>query len=643
MTTQTEENYTFKAEVKQLLHILAHSLYKEQEIFLRELISNASDALTRLHFETLTNRNVLDPDAELAIWIEVPEVEEDTPKKIIVKDSGIGMTRDELVQNLGTIAQSGAREFLMKLENGSEIDPSDVIGQFGVGFYSVFMVAEEVRVISRSYQLDAEPATWISDGGETFHLEEADKSDRGTEIHITLKSDAAELASDWKLRQVVKKHSDFVRYPIYIGEDAANQQESLWRQQPSSVENEDYKKFYQEMTLDFEEPIQTIHFSSDAPVNLRALLFVPSKREPSILAKRKEPGVMLYSHNVLIQEYCTDLLPTWLAFVDGVVDSEDISLNVSRETVQSNRIMRQLAKTVKSRVIRELKKMGSKEEEKYATFWSEFSRTFKEGVATDPSAKDEILPFFRYHSSKSDDKLTSLEDYVGRMPDTQEEIYYVLGNSKQSVAHSPHLDPFKARDIEVLYWVDPLDALIAPSMQEYQGKKFRNIDEADIELPELEEEETEETEESAISEPTLNRFIGRCVTTLGDRVTEVRISKVLKDSPVRLVAPENETGRGSSMDRISRLLNQDYEVPQRILEVNRNHPLIVSLARIVTHTPQSDVVNLAIEQLYDSALVQEGLHPDPTTMLPRIQQLMTMATTHEASDLPADVAFDEEE
>ncbi len=618
-----ETSYTFKAEIKQLLQILVHSLYKEHDIFLRELVSNASDALTRLQFEMLTNRNVVDAEAELAIRIEIPEVEEGAPKKLIIKDSGIGLTKDELIQNLGTIAQSGARQFLEKLEDGSEITPEDVIGQFGVGFYSVFMVAKEVEVVSRSHKPRAKAAKWISDGGESFRVESADKSDRGTEIHITLRKDAEEFANDWKIKQIVKKHSDFVRFPVYVGEDQANQQEPLWRKRPSNIEAVDYNNFYRQMTMEFEEPITHIHFSSDAPVNVRTLLFVPAKREPGILASRKDPGVMLYSHNVLIQEYCTDLLPDWLGFIDGVVDSEDLPLNVSRETVQNNVLMRQLGKMIKGRVLRELKKLAKNDQEKYETFWGEFGRVLKEGVAIDPAAKDDVMPFFRYKSSTSDDALVSLDEYIERMGDEQEEIYYVLGDDDQSVANSPHLDPFKARDIEVLYWTDPLDAFIAPGMQEYQEKKFKNIDDASLELPEL--EETEDEQEPAIEDPAFNAFVGQCVTTLGEKVTEVRESKVLKDSPVRLVSPEGAENR--EMDRIQRMLNKDYEVPKRIMEINRNHALVVNLANLVSNNPDSELIDLGIEQLYDSALVQEGLHPNPASMLPRIQKLLEMATS----------------
>jgi molecular chaperone HtpG len=569
----------------------------------------------------LTNPDVLDPEAELAIHIDVVEGEDDQ-KTLVIKDSGIGMTREELITNLGTIAQSGAREFLKKVQE-SDAKASEIIGQFGVGFYSVFMAAEEVRVVSRSYQKDAEAAVWISSGGDEFEVEEADKDDRGTEIHIKLKNDADEFANEWSLKQIVKRHSDYVGYPIYVGEGQANQQESLWRKSPSSVEEDAYKQFYQQFSLDFEDPLATIHLSSDAPLHVRALLFVPSKREKSILSPRKEPGVKLYSHNVLIQEYCQDIFPKWLEFVDGVVDSEDLPLNVSRETIQNTRLMRQLGKTLRRRVLKELEDTAEKEPDKYQKFWEQFGRTFKEGLATDPTDKDEMLPFFRFYSSKSDGKLTSLDAYIERMPEEQTDIYYVLGDDRKSVANSPHLDPFKARDLEVLYWVDPLDPFIAPMLNVYNEKQIRNIDDANLELPEVEDQETPEDEGEETAEADFNRFIGRCVTTLGDRVTQVRASKVLRNSPVRLVSPDD--AQNQAMQRIYRMVEQDYEIPKKIMEINRRHPLIASLAHLVTEEPENVLIDLSIEQLYDSALVQEGLHPDPAGMLPRIQQLMELA------------------
>ncbi|MDX1686573.1 MAG: molecular chaperone HtpG [Candidatus Promineifilaceae bacterium] len=654
MTTKEKtasDSYRFQAEIRQLLNILVHSLYQDREIFLRELISNASDALTRMHFEMLTEHDVRDPELELAIYLEVEERDEE--KWLIVRDTGVGMTREELVENLGTIAQSGARAFLEQVKEG-EKRPSDIIGQFGVGFYSVFMVAEEVSVVSLSYRPDAEAAAWISSGDDQFRVEPAAKEERGTEIHIKLKQDGAdaeasddvgddatEFASEWRLREIVKRYSDFVTYPIYLDDEQINQQESLWRKSPSEVEEEAYDDFYQQMTMDFQEPLATIHLHSDAPVHVRALLFVPASRDRGVLAARKEPGVKLYSHNVLIQEFNTDLLPKWLSFVDGVVDSEDLPLNISRETVQSNRFMRALARILRKRVVRTLEEMAEEEEEKYTRFWNAHKRTIKEGLATEPSDVNDVLPLLRFHSSKSKEKLTSLDAYVERMPEEQKAIYYVLGDDVGSVARSPHLDPFRDRDLEVLYWVDPLDPFIAPLVNKYKEKPLKNVDDADLELPEMEAEEAEGEGEAPTAPPIegadFNRLVGRFVTTLDERVLEVRESKVLRHSPVRLVSPQDAADR--EFQRIYRYLDQEYEIPKKILEVNRRHPLIANLATLVTAEPDAPVIDLTIEQLFDSALVQEGLHPNPAEMLPRIERLMEIAAGEQA---PA-VAAEEEE
>lgn len=643
-TEQTApDSYRFQAEIRQLLNILVHSLYQDREIFLRELISNASDALTRMHFEMLTDHDVRDPELELAIYLQVEERDGET--WLIVRDTGVGMTREELVENLGTIAQSGARAFLEQVKE-SEKRPSDIIGQFGVGFYSVFMVADEVRVVSLSHRPEAEAAVWISSGDDRFRVKPAEKKERGTEIQIKLKQDGAdvdaperrgagddagddamEFASEWRLKEVVKRYSDFVTYPIYLGDEQINRQESLWRKSTTAVEEDAYHNFYQQMTMDFQEPLATIHLHSDAPVHIRALLFVPASRDRGVLAARKEPGVKLYSHNVLIQEFNTDLLPKWLSFVDGVVDSEDLPLNISRETVQSNRFMRALARILRKRVVRTLEEMASEETEKYTRFWTAHKRTIKEGLATEPSDVNDVLPLLRFHSSQSEEQLTSLDAYVTRMPEEQEAIYYVLGDDVGSVARSPHLDPFRARGLEVLYWVDPLDPFIAPLVNDYRDRPLQNVDDADLELPQLDEEkgkgEGDTPSLPPIEEADFNRLIGRFVTTLDQRVLEVRESKVLRHSPVRLVSPQDAADR--EFQRIYRYLDQEYEIPKKILEVNRRHPLIANLAVRVTAEPEAPVIDLTIEQLFDSALVQEGLHPNPAEMLPRIQRLMELA------------------
>lgn len=619
-------DYRFQAEIRQLLHILVHSLYQEREIFLRELISNASDALTQMRFELLTNQAVVDPDAELAIHLRVEE--RDGEKWLYVRDSGVGMTREEIVENLGTIAQSGARAFLQRLDEG-EVSAGDVIGQFGVGFYSVFMAADLVRVVSRSYRPEAEAVAWISRGDDSFQVEPAEKPDRGTEIQIKLRQDADEFASAWRLREIVKRHSDYVSYPIYLDGEQLNQQRPLWRRSPNEVEAGEYNSFYQQLTRDFEEPLAAIHVHADAPVHVRALLFIPAVRDRGILAARTEPGLMLYSHNVLIQPYNTDLLPRWLSFVDGVVESEDLPLNVSRETVQSNRFMRQLGKVLQRRVIRRLEEMGADEPDKYARFWQQHSRTLKEGLAMEPTTVAEAIPLLRFYSSRSTDALVSLDDYIGRMAEGQEAIYYVLGDDISSAARSPHLDPFRARDIEVLYWIDPIDPFIAPLLTEYRETPIRNVEDADLALP---EEAEEDQAGEVVPEPDFNRLVGRFVKVLGDRVQEVRASQVLKESPVRLVTPEGTPNREAQ--RIYRYLDPQYEVPRKILELNRRHPLIADLAHLATTQPEAPLLDLSVEQLYESALVQEGLHPNPADMLPRIERLMAIA---------ARVARDEEE
>ncbi len=614
----------FKAEIAQLLDILVHSLYKERDIFLRELVSNAADALTRMQFELLTNQDVLDADAELAIRIELADDGEH--KVLIVKDSGVGMTKDELIENLGTIAQSGAREFIQRLEKDEE-NPADIIGRFGVGFYSAFMVADEIRVISRSYRRRAKAAAWVSQGGESFQIEEAQKEDRGTEIHLRLKKEAEEFSDNYSLKQIVKKYSDYVGYPIYVAGEKANQQLPLWKKRPAEVEDEEYKRFYQQHTMDFEEPLATIHFASDAPLHVRALLFIPANREKSVLNLRKEPGIELFSHNVLIQEYCQDLLPRWLDFIYGIVESEDLPLNVSRESIQNTRVMRQLAKSIRKRVLRELRQMATDGSEQYSKFWRQYERPLKEGLAAEPDAKDEMLPLFRFYSSRSEGELTTLDEYVANMPDDQEEIYYVLGEDEKTVAFSPHLDPFKARQIEVLYWVNPIDPFIAPILTEYNGKKFRNVDDAGVDIFGDVTSSEDGEQENLIEEADFNLLVGRFVTTLGERVLEVRQSTILKDSAIRLVSPADSPDR--DMQRLYKYLDQEYQVPKKILEVNRNHALIANLAHLVTADPGDAIINLTIEQLYENALVIEGLHPNPVSMMPRIQTILELAVENE--------------
>jgi len=616
------ESLEFKAEVQQLLHILSHSLYTEREIFLRELISNASDALNRVQFEMLTNHNVLDPDAELAIRIDFDA----EAKTLTVSDTGIGMTREELIENLGTIAHSGAMAFLKKLEAEQRL--GDIIGQFGVGFYSVFMVADKVTVTSRSYLPEAQAWTWSSCGDNTYTISPAEKKERGTTIEIALKEDAAEFASEWRLEQIIKKHSNYISFPIYVKDKIVNQQTALWRKSPNEITAEEYAEFYRQLTLDYEKPLLHLHIVTDAPVDIRSVLYVPRSRERGIFRLRTDYGLRLYSRKVLIQENNKDMLPEYLRFIEGVVDSADIPLNVARESVQSSRAMGHIKKALRGRVLKALKELGDEKPDDYKIFWEAFGAFIKEGVATDFGGRDDLLPLLRFPTSKSNGALIALSEYVARMREGQTAIYYILGDDLNTVARSPHLDAFKARDLEVLYLVDPLDAFMVQSLREYEGKPLKNVDDPDLQLPDVAEDQSDRETAAELPAEVFGKLLLRFKNVLGERIKDVRESKVLKDSPCRLVSPDS--GPEREMQRVRRLIEQDYEVPLKIIEINRSHPLIQNLARLVETQFANPLIDTTIEQLYENLLLLEGLHPNPAQMVPRIQTLLEQAVATSA-------------
>ncbi len=618
------QSMEYRTEVKQLLDILAHSLYTDRDIFLRELISNASDSLNRLQFEMLTNEEVYGADQELAITL-TPDAEAGT---LTVSDSGIGMNRDELIENLGTIAHSGARAFIDSAKEGKR-SLEEIIGQFGVGFYSVFMVAAEVSVISRSYRPEDTAWEWRSTGDSQFTLQPAQKDDRGTTIVITLKDDATEFANAWRIEQIVKKHSDYVSFPIHLkdgDEDrVVNRQTALWRQSPSEVDGDEYDDFYKQLSYDTENPLSHIHVVADAPVNLRSILFIPSRLDKGLLQLRPDHGLRLYSRKILIQEYNKDLLPEYFQFVEGVVDSEDLPLNVSREMVQSNPVLRQMRRALTGRVNRELKSMAAERAEDYATFWREFGAFIKQGIATDMAERDSLLQLLRFQTSKSGDSLVSVKEYAERMPEDQESIYYVLGGSIASVQRSPHLDYFRAHDIEVVYFVDPIDGYMTAMLSEIEGKQLQNVDDADLELPE-EEESEKETEQ--LDSDAFGRLLVRFKDVLGERVKDVRESKQLVNSPCRLVSPEDSFER--DLERLRRLTEEEYETPAKLMELNRRHPIIVNLAHALQRHPDAPIINATIEQLLDNALMLDGIVEHPVDMVDRIQLLMEQAIASSA-------------
>jgi HSP90 family molecular chaperone len=606
------ESLSFKAETRQLLNILIHSLYKDREVFLRELLSNASDALNRVRFELLTEHQVLEPGAELCIHITA-----DKEKRLLtIQDTGIGMAREEIIENLGTIAHSGARKF-MEATRDQKTDFSQVIGQFGVGFYSVFMVAESVQVTSRSFRPRARAVSWLARGEDNYEVSIAEMTSRGTKVEIKLKEDASEFADEFRLKEIIHKHSDYIGFPIYLGDakEPVNKRISLWRTPKQEVTADQYKEFYRQSTLDFDDPLLHIHLVTDVPVQLYALLYIPGKGERSIFSLRKEDGLKLYSRNILIDEYNKNLLPEYLRFVQGVVDSEDLPLNVSRETIQSSSLMDRLKKVLANQVVKDLETLAAKEPEKFQQFWKEFGNYIKQGVAMVPAEADQLYPLLRFKTNLHPEAWNSLVDYTGRMKPDQKVIYYIVGDDPKSVLRSPHLEPFQAQELEVLLLTEPMDSFMLMGFKKYKDFDLKNA--AQAELP---EKATEEAKSEKIADNDFQALAKRFKEVLGERVTDVRATSRLSDSVARLVDPDGAPN--PEMQRVYKYLGREFEQPKKILELNPSHSILKNLLKLESGAA---LQSLIIEQIFESALLVEGLHPDPSGMVPRLQQIMEAA------------------
>ena len=632
-TEITGEKHEFQTEIQKLLQIIIHSLYQNREIFLREVVSNASDALNKLRFEQLTNQNIYDKEAKLKIDITYDE----KAKTITVSDTGIGMTKQELIKNLGTVASSGSLEFLENLKsqqngvngaNGSDsssLADLDIIGQFGVGFYSAFMVADKVVVRSHSFKPDSEGAEWESDGAGTFVVRDYSAKDtRGTDVIIHLKEeDANDYLSEYKIKNIVTKFSDYVPFPFYVqGKDeVVNKQESLWRKDPESVTEEEYEKFYQHVSGAYDKPSYRITYSIDAPIQFRTVLFFPEKKNRNLFMPEPEWGLKLYSHNVLIQEKSKDLMPVYFRFIKGVVDSEDIPLNVSRETVQMNKILERIKKSLTNKIISEIAKLAKKEPDKYKKFWEEFGVFIKEGVASDYANKDKLSKLLRFKSSKiADDEYTSLDDYISRMKDGQEKIYYLIGDNLDVVKSSPHLEFYKDKEFEVLYLVEAIDGFVMMNVRDFEGKNFESIDQASPEESKPEDKKEEKKDED---KDEFDKLLDRFKTVLGDKVEGVQFTERLKESPIRLVNPK--TGLGSEMQRVYKVMDENFEIPKKIVELNKDHEIIKGLSRMYSADNNSEMVEMVINQLFENSLMQEGFLKSPGSMVGRINQIIEAA------------------
>lgn len=627
MTEFHKQKIEFKAETKKLLDILVHSLYTSREIFLRELISNASDALDKIRFESNKGTEIADKDLPLEIRINF----DDKKNTITVSDTGIGMTRDEIIANIGTIAKSGSEEFLKQLSENKDA-VNNIIGRFGIGFYSVFMVAKEVVIKTKSYKKDEVAVEWKSDGLGDYEIADIDENiKRGTTIEIQLKDDAKEFADKYRLEGIIKKHSNFISFPIYLDKDKVNTIAALWREPKSNLKKEQYDEFYKFLTYDNDEPLETIHTSVDAPIQFNALLFIPKKSYEFWRWNRDDYGLDLYVRRVLIQHQNKDLLPEYLSFVKGVVDSEDLPLNISRETLQENIIFTKIANSVTSNVLSHLIKVAKDSPERYAEFWKEHGRIFKLGYM-DFSNADKYQQLLRFNSSASKDEkeLVSLEDYVGRMMKEQKEIYYALGTSREAIDMNPHLEIFKAKGLEVLYLYDPVDEFVVSSVRKHKDFEFKSVDAADLkELEKLDDVEKKEDQTEKLSKDDEKHFdslLSKMKEILGDRVTEVKESKRLKGSPATIINPDDTMS--STMQKILKMSNQGMAMPpqKRLMEVNKDHKLIRNLLSVFKKNSKDQFIVDTTEQLYESALLLEGSLDDPHKLVNRLNKMLTEAS-----------------
>ncbi|MGA7497145.1 MAG: molecular chaperone HtpG [Isosphaeraceae bacterium] len=628
MTTATEaQKFTFQAEIKQLLHLLSHSLYQSREIAIRELVSNASDALDKMRYVALTEEAYREPGT-LEIAIDPREGE----GELIIRDNGIGMTHDELVTNLGTIAHSGSGEFLKTLSGDArkEADLS-LIGQFGVGFYSAFMVADRVQVRTRSYREET-GWLWESDGTGSFTVSPVeDPLFRGTEIILHLKQDSKDLATPGRIKEIIRRYSSFVPYLIrLVSGEVLNDQKAIWVEPKNQVTEEQYTRFYQHLTHHTEEiPLWHLHLSVDSPIQFHAVLYSPPTNLERFGFARLEHGVNLCARRILVQSDCRELLPDYLRFLRGLVDSEDLPLNVSRETLQDNTIIRRIRTSLVKGVLDRLDQLAKDQPDDFKKFSAQFGQMLKEGAIVDAMNRERIARLLRFASSLTEDPeaKVSLDDYVGRMPDDQKRIYYVGGPDLASMKKSPNLEIFRRRGLEVLYLTAPIDEFVMNALGSYGGKTLTSIDSDDLELSASGKDETAVvaggSAESKGAESGFSRVLDLFREAVGHRVREVRESKRLTDSPCCLV--NSEGGFSTQMQRLMKLANKDFPEPARILEINPSAPLVRRLCRLSANSQHDAFIKQCGLQLWSSAMILDGITPDPEDLVARVQAFMDEA------------------
>jgi len=625
MTVEAKkETLSFQTEVKQLLNLMIHSLYSNKEIFLRELVSNASDACDKLRFEALSDNALYEDDNDLGIKVEFDK----DASTVTITDNGIGMSREEVIANIGTIANSGTRKFLDNL-TGEQAKDAQMIGQFGVGFYASFIVADNVTVETRRAGLTAEHGVrWHSTGEGEFDLENINKEERGTKIILHLKKDEEEFADDWRLRSIISKYSDHISLPISMNKrddkgeltdemEAVNKASALWVRPKSEIKDEEYKEFYKHVAHDFDEPLSWLHNRVEGTQEYTTLFYLPKRAPFDMFERDQKHGIKLYVKRVFIMDDAEQLMPNYLRFIKGVVDSDDLPLNISREILQRNKHIDTIRAASIKKILGHLDKMAKNNAEDYALFWKEFGRVLKEGPAEDAGNKEKIAKLFRFASTSNDSDIedVSLDDYISRMKDGQEKLYYITGDSYAAVKNSPHLELFKKKGIEVILMHDRVDEWMMSYLSEYEGKSFVNIAKGELDLGELEDKEEKKKAEKAAKDN--ESLLKHMQESLAEKVKEVRVSTRLTDSPSCLVVEQQDMA--VSMQKI--LKQAGHEVPniEPILEINVEHPLVKRLSNEQDDDKFKDWSHL----LFDQAMLSEGGQlEDPVAFVTRMNQLL---------------------
>ncbi|MDE0297963.1 MAG: molecular chaperone HtpG [Candidatus Poribacteria bacterium] len=613
---QALEEFEYQAEMKQLLHLIVHSLYSHREVFLREVISNASDALNQVRFRQLTDKDIVSPDAPLRINISV----DSEAQTFSIADTGIGMTKEDLVDRVGTIASSGTVAFLERLKEEGKPFDANMIGQFGIGFYSVFMVTDQVVIETRHADQGSKGYRWESTGESKFTVEEFPREERGTKISFKLKDDAKEFGEEHQVNETIKKYSNFADFPIHVNGEQVNTISALWQKSKNEVTDEELEEFYKFISNDFGSILGHMHLAIEGQVNFKAMVFVPESAPFNFLRGDDLKSLQLYANRIFIQEDCKELLPEYLRFVAGVVDTEDLPLNVSREVTQSSPVMGKIKNVLTGRILSLLEDWAKNDQEKYDKFFANFGLLFKTGLSTDFGNRDRLIDLLRFESTKTEKgKFTSLKDYAAGMQEDQKEIYYLTGENREAVELNPNLEYFRKRGIEVLFFIDPADIFNIPQLHEYDEKPIKGIEAADLDL-----KSDKESEADSLTEDESKSLISLFKDTLGDKVEDVVESKRLVDSAATLVV--GASGMDRQMERMMKMMNQEIPGSKKILEINPSHPLIKNLAQIHEKNGDESLLKSCVLQVFEGALLIDGNVDSPTEFVARMTEIMEHAT-----------------